>query len=265
MRSCSPNSGRTQIIHDHLHFWNAEWTAKHTAAVYDHVAILLAPMWKTRWLRPRQGLGQLALRRPFAAVRSCFRDCLDFRSASVHIGLVFDLFSTYRLVPFAHEGRRWTYRNAKAVPWPKLSEGLAALDSTARTDGMLVTDLATPRNVLVQNGTGIILDFDLHRAWGRDLFAPALAWLGCAGCSSSQEGQLTQPRWCTHINFCSQVRLSPYLNLYGNADTARSIHANRASLQTIRSGRGQAAQGEKARPARGANPRARTRRTLLPK
>lgn len=185
----------------------------------------------------------------------CSRDCLDVRPASVNqpLGLRWPaasaLFSTsYRLVPFAHEGRRWTYSNAKAVPWPKLSEGLAALDSTARTDGMIVTDLATPRNVLVENGTGIILDFDLHRAWGRDLFAPVLSWLGCAGCSSSQEGQLTQPRWCTHINFCSQVRLSPYLNLYGNADTARSIHANSASLRTIRPGHGRAGvRGGKAR------------------
>lgn len=176
------------------------------------------------------------------------------------------LFLSHRLVPIAHEGRRWTYRNAKAVPWPKLSDGLAALDSTAQTDGMLVTDLAMPRNVLVQNGTGIILDFDLHRAWGRDLFAPALAWLGCAGCSSSQQGQLTQPHWCTQINFCSQVRLSPYLNLYGNADTARSmLTLNRASLQTIRSGHGQAARGGKVRPARGANARVQTHRTSLPK
>ena len=174
------------------------------------------------------------------------------------------LSTSYRLVPFAHEGRRWTYSNAKAVPWPKLSEGLAALDSTARTDGMIVTDLATPRNVLVKNGTGIILDFDLHRAWGRDLFAPVLSWLGCAGCSSSQEGQLTQPRWCRHINFCSQVRLSPYLNLYGNAGTARSIHANRASLRTIRPGHGRAgARGGKARGRLGKLGRGRSPRSKV--
>jgi len=44
VRTCSPSSRRTQIIEDHLHYWNAEWNARHTAAVYDHVAILLAPM-----------------------------------------------------------------------------------------------------------------------------------------------------------------------------------------------------------------------------
>ena len=187
MRTCSPNSGRSQIIDDHLHYRFAEWNARHTAAVYGDVPILL--------------------------------------------------------VPYAHEGRRWTYRNAKAVPWPKLSEGLAALDHAARMDGMIVTDIVKPRNVLLNNGTGIIIDFDLHRAWARDLFAPVLSWLGCTGCGSSQKGQRSQPRWCTHImphiNFCEQVRLSPYLNLYGNEAMARSITASRASLRTSRSSHGQ--------------------------
>ena len=90
---------------------------------------------------------------------------------------------------------------------------------------------------------GIIIDFDLHRAWARDLFAPVLSWLGCTGCGSSQKGQRSQPRWCTHImshiNFCDQVRLSPYLNLYGNEAMARSITASRASLRTSRSSHGQ--------------------------
>jgi hypothetical protein len=187
VRTCSPASGRSQIIDDHLHYQFAEWNARHTAAVYSHVPIVL--------------------------------------------------------VPYAHEGRRWTYCNAKAVPWPKLIEGLAALDRAARMDGMIVTDIVKPRNVLLKNGTGIIVDFDLHRAWARDLFAPVLSWLGCAGCGSSQKEQRSQPRWCTHImshiNFCDQVRLSPYLNLYGNEAMARSITASRASLRTSRSSRGQ--------------------------
>ena len=142
------------------------------------------------------------------------------------------------LVPVAYEGKRWSYPNAKVVAWPKLSEGLAALDSTAQADGMLVTDLLFGDNILVENGTGIILDFDLHRAWSRRLFAPALHLLDCAGCSPTQEGRLKQPHWCTKINFCDQVRLSPYLNLYGNAGTAHSIHA---ALRSDGSGHGRAA------------------------
>ena len=102
------------------------------------------------------------------------------------------------LVPFAHEGKQWSYRNSRAVPGPKLSEGLAALDRTAQADGMLVTDLS-PDNFLVENGTGIIVDFDLHLAWGRDAFAPVL-WLGCAGCSPSRKAWLNQPTWCARIN-----------------------------------------------------------------
>ena len=91
------------------------------------------------------------------------------------------------------------YPNAKVVAWPKLSEGLAALDSTAQADGMLVTDLLFGDNILVENGTGIILDFDLHHAWSRRLFAPALYFLGCTGCSPTQEGRLKQPHWCTRL------------------------------------------------------------------
>ena len=144
------------------------------------------------------------------------------------------------LVPVAYEGKRWLYPNAKVVAWPKLSEGLAALDSTAQADGMLVTDLLFGDNILVENGTGIILDFDLHRAWSRRLFAPALHLLGCTGCSPTQEGRLKQPHWCTKINFCDQVRLSPYLNLYGNAGTAHSIHA---ALRSDRPGHGSAGHG----------------------
>ena len=178
------------------------------------------------------------------------------------------------LVPFAHEGKQWSYRNSRAVPWPKLSEGLAALDRTAQADGMLVTDLS-PDNFLVENGTGIIVDFDLHLAWGRDAFAPVL-WLGCAGCSPSRKAWLNQPTWCARINcappthslphthtrslpdrpwldrgstaepsctLCMSppaplcvacavcgfggphVRIAPYKNIYGNADSLRSIHA----------------------------------------
>jgi len=125
-----------------LHYHYAEWNARHTAATYGHLAILL--------------------------------------------------------VPFAHEGKQWSYRNSRAVPWPKLSEGLAALDRAAQADGMLVTDLS-PDNFLVENGTGIIVDFDLHLAWGRDAFTPLL-WLGCAGCSPSREAWLNQPTWCARIN-----------------------------------------------------------------
>lgn len=171
VRSCSSSSGRQQILDDHLHYRYAEWNARHTAAMYGHLAILL--------------------------------------------------------VPFAHEGKQWSYRNSRAVPWPKLSEGLAALDRTAQADGMLVTDLS-PDNFLVENGTGIIVDFDLHLAWGRDAFAPVL-WLGCAGCSPSRKAWLNQPTWCARINFCGfggpHVRIAPYKNIYGNADSLRSIHA----------------------------------------
>ena len=176
-------TGRREIIDDHHHYWNARWNARHTAASYNHLAILL--------------------------------------------------------VPFAHEGKQWTYRNARAVPWPKVSDGLAELDGAAQADGMLITDL-NERNFLVKNGTGIILDFDLHRAWMRDWFAPVLSWLGCAGCSHNQEGQaagsgaerrsraevIKPPLWpCGSINFCSQVRLSPFLNLYGSTASAQRIDA----------------------------------------
>lgn len=155
------------------------------------------------------------------------------------------------LVPFAHEGKRWSYRNAKAVPWTKLSEGLAMLDNTAQTDGVLVTDLCFGDNLLVENGTGIILDFDLHRAWVRRLFAPALNFLGCTGCSPTQEGRVKQPHWCTRVNFCDQVRLSPYLNLYGNARTSQSIHAAlRSDWLGHGSGHGQAPTREAGRQRR---------------
>ena len=185
VRSCSPNSGRQQIIDDHLHYWNAEWNAKHTVAAYGHLAILL--------------------------------------------------------VPFAHEGKRWSYRNARNVTWSKLNGGLAALDSTAQKDGMIVTDLSKDNLLVGENGTGIVIDFDLHRAWGRTLFAQMLTWLGCAGCSQTQEGQRNQPHWCTRINFCSQVRISPFLNLYSNADTVRAIHAAMRSNRRVH-GSGQARQ-----------------------